>query len=207
MARVRLRRSTAERGDLPPACMRCGEPSTVVKARTFSWHPSWVYVLLVAGVLPFLIVALIMTQRIRVLVPLCDAHKNHWLTRNLVIWTSFFGLAVLGAGSLILMGENGPGRGNDPLPGYLCGGVVVCLIIWVFVAAVLQTTAIRPAEVTDGGVTLIGVGERFVEAVREERELDQEEWDSRRRPRDRYEDDDDDDDDPPGRRRRRRDDE
>jgi hypothetical protein len=56
MASVRIGRYEAVEGLLPPVCMKCGAEALLFKKKTFSWHPSWVLLLLIAGLLPFLIV-------------------------------------------------------------------------------------------------------------------------------------------------------
>jgi hypothetical protein len=75
--------------NLPDVCLRCGAPATLHKSKTFSWHPPWVYVLLIAGLLPFAIVAIVLTKRRRVEAPLCEQHKHHWLIRQLLILPTF----------------------------------------------------------------------------------------------------------------------
>ncbi len=197
MAQVRLRWDETRADELPEACMCCGAPAAVHRGRTFSWHPQWVLFLLLAGLLPFLIVAVIMTKRMRVEVPLCDAHKNHWLVRTAVTWTVFIGLLGLGVVAMLLMEQNGP-QGNDPVGGYVCAGTLVGLFIWLIAAAVLQSTSIRPVEITADDITLTRVARGFVEALREQRDA------ARDRRRDDY--DDEDEDDRPRRQRRYRED-
>src|SRR5262245_60095643 len=86
MATLHLESYDGEVGDLPDLCMQCGAPSAVRKNKRFSWFPPWVWILLfVCGLVPFAIVALVMTKRRTVNVPLCEAHKNHWLWRQLVV--------------------------------------------------------------------------------------------------------------------------
>ena len=58
MPSVRLRREDARRGNLPKVCMVCGEPADGFQSKTMSWYPGWVFILLLAGLLPFIIVAL-----------------------------------------------------------------------------------------------------------------------------------------------------
>ncbi len=91
MATVRLSRREAK-GDVPGLCVRCGAPATVERAKTMSWNPPWVYILLLVGLLPFAIVAVILTKRRRVTLPFCSSHHNHWLSRSLVIWLSLGGI-------------------------------------------------------------------------------------------------------------------
>ena len=89
MASVRIGRYEAVEGLLPPVCMKCGAEALLFKKKTFSWHPSWVLLLLIAGLLPFLIVALVPTERMTVHAPLCDEHRYHWTWRGLFIWLGF----------------------------------------------------------------------------------------------------------------------
>ena len=76
MATVRLGRFEVERGMLPQVCMACGAPAAVRKSKKFAWHPQWIYVLLLAGLLPLIIVAAILTKRMTVAAPFCDDHKR-----------------------------------------------------------------------------------------------------------------------------------
>src|SRR6266403_4139748 len=46
MATVTLYREELEDNGLPPFCMRCGEPATLVKHKRFSWGPGWAVALL-----------------------------------------------------------------------------------------------------------------------------------------------------------------
>jgi hypothetical protein len=187
MARVRLGRFEAEEGDLPGLCMRCGAPATLVRKRTFSWMPPWVGVLILAGLLPYVIVASVMTKRMRVHVPLCDAHKNHWVWRA---WVTYGGLAVLG-GLLILwialmIALDRPGQRDrsDAVMGFSCVGLLIVGVAWLIVIVILQNSAIRPSEITERSITLIKVSERFAEAVRDEEEDEEGPYrdEERRRP-------------------------
>jgi hypothetical protein len=169
MATVKLRDPDRSGDDLPDLCMKCGAPAMVYKAKTFSWHPSWVYVLLFVGLLPFVIVALIMTWRRTVRVPLCDAHRNHWLGRSLVIFGLFFGLLALGFAAFLLSVQEGPRGGRQDFTGWVCLGWLVGLIAWLVVTAVLSQTAIRATEITDRSITLAGVSRAFADAYDEDR--------------------------------------
>src|SRR5262245_26714718 len=101
MARVRLHRGEVRQGGLPPVCMRCGADAELERKRQFSWNPSWVYLLILLGLLPFVIVALVLTKRMTVHAPLCRDHKNHWLTRNLIIYLGLLPVALLGFGAIL----------------------------------------------------------------------------------------------------------
>jgi hypothetical protein len=171
MAQLRLGRYEAEEGELPSVCMRCGAPATATKSKQFSWHPQWVLVLILAGLLPWAIVALILTKRMRVRVPLCQKHKNHWLWRGWVIYGGLAAIFVLGIGLAILTAQlegAAHGRGSD-LGGFLCMGGWGVALAWLITAAIVQATGIRPTEITDRSITLNKVSPVFVEAVRKER--------------------------------------
>src|SRR6202011_5213444 len=70
--------------DLPRVCMKCGADATTSKEKKFSWYPPWILFLLLLGVWPFLIVALILTKWKRVEMQFCDQHKRHYLVRTLM---------------------------------------------------------------------------------------------------------------------------
>ncbi len=192
--------------DLPELCMKCGAPATVHKQKTFSWFPPWVWVLLfVCGLLPFAIVAMILTKRRTIGAPLCEEHKNHWLWRQLVIVGGFFALIAIGFMSAIASDISR--GGDDTVGGLLCGMTLVGLVIWLIAAVILQAAAIRASEITDTSLTLTGVSDAFIEAFEQEwrpsavrlDELAAERWNQGKRlpPVDRIQCPDEDDDRPP----------
>jgi len=169
MATLRLESYDGEVEDLPDLCMQCGAPSALRKNKKFSWFPQWIWVLLfVCGVLPFAIVAVIMTKRRTVNVPLCEAHKNHWLWRQLVVVGGLLALIGSLVASLAIIDQAG-GANKDSFSGFLCLGGTIALIIWLIAAVILQSTSIRPKEITDTSITLVGVADVFVEGYEAER--------------------------------------
>jgi hypothetical protein len=52
-----------ERGDLPPVCCKTGERTRLIVERKQRVIPPWTWVLLPFGVLPFVVVALLLTRR------------------------------------------------------------------------------------------------------------------------------------------------
>jgi hypothetical protein len=147
-------------------CMCCGQPSVVVRKHTFSWHPSWIIILVLLGLLPFLIAALITTKRKQLSIPLCSAHKNHWLWRQILIFGSLLLLIGVVVGGFILAVNlnSGRGRAGDQLGGFICMGGFLLGFAWLVMVALVQHTAIRPLEVTYTATTLTNVSEAFVSA-------------------------------------------
>ena len=186
--------------DLPPVCMVCGEAATTTSRQTFRWHPPWVIVLILVGVLVWVIVAIILTKSMTVEAPVCDEHKGHWFKRKLIGWLAvLLGIAAFFAGVFVAIHLDGDPRLRDyAVWGFLAGAVM--FLIGLIVASVVFRAAIRPLEITDDDIRLTRVSEGFVEAIRDQRREDRERERERRRSRDREYDEDDDYD----RRRRRR---
>jgi hypothetical protein len=170
MATLRLGARPWDDAEMPDVCMRCGAPAAVRKDKTFSWYPGWVYVLLLVNLIVFAIVAMVLTKKKRVEVPLCEAHRNHWLWRQLIIAGGLVAFLGLGFVTVIVMADSPPGRNSD-LGGLLCVGTIVGLVVWLIVAGVLQATSIRPTEITDRGITLVGIAREFVDAYQEKQDV------------------------------------
>jgi hypothetical protein len=173
MASIYLSRREAEEGDLPDVCMRCGAPATESKRRRFTSHPLWVYVLLPFGYLPYVIVAAVLTEKIRCCTLFCPRHKNHWRVRTLIIWGSFVAIPVLIFGGFILVamlsGQLSEAT-QDKLFGLVCMGAALLAFCWLLSIPLIQETAIHPSNGTERGLTLKRVSPAFVDAVEEYRE-------------------------------------
>ena len=199
MAEIRLRLREAD-GRLPMVCMCCGEPATVTKTKKMSWCPPWVGVLIVAGLLPYAIVASILTKRARVQGPLCEQHKGHWLYRLLILWLTLAVVGFVGLVAIIAVASL-PRHLSDSLGPFICIGSVGLFVVWLIGIIIMQYTAIRPKEITDRDILLTGVCDSFVEAVED---ADRAGDVARRKRRARLEDDYDYDDDEPKPKKARR---
>ena len=180
MASIRITRYEAQNNLLPPVCVVTGEPTTDFKRHTFRWTPPWVGILILAGLLPYLIVALITRKDITFDIPIASRKKGHWLWRQL-----FAVFGVLGCIGLVIVGialSNQPGGVNQgPDIGlYTAAAAGVGLVFVLAVALFLQFTSVRPKEITDRDITLVGVHENFIVALEEERDRDEEEEEERR---------------------------
>jgi hypothetical protein len=145
MATVKLNDCNRRYYQMPDLCMRCGHEPVVDKSKTFSRHPSWVWILLLAGLLPFAIVAVILTKRMRLEVPLCQRHRFHWGLRQASVLLSLlgvFGLAVV----LAVLTNSEAGR-PPLLPSAVWMVLPVCAIGWLIFALVVSLTTIRAVEI------------------------------------------------------------
>ena len=189
MASVRLSRYEATRGHLPRVCMRCGAPATLVKPKTFSWQPGWVFLFILLGLVGlvlFLVLSLTLSKRMRVQVPLCERHRHHWAIRNGLILGGLVLLLALAGGLIGWQTELGRwlGMGNDA-GAILWLGLAALALIWLIGAAIAQSRAIRPTEITAKRIRLVGVSPHFVAALDEglEEEEEEEEYEDGEPPR------------------------
>jgi hypothetical protein len=167
MARIKLRRR--ECNDPPMICMMCGEPAVERLGKRFSWHPPWVIALIIAGLLPYVLVAMSLNKKMRVKVAVCERHIHYWRNKFFVFFGSFLALCVLSVGWLVFAFVLDEEQHVD-LGGLICGLPVVGVIIWLTAIFVLQQLAMRPVEITDRSITFLNVSPEFADAVEDDRE-------------------------------------
>ncbi len=141
------------------------------KSKTFSWFPPWTWILLiVGGVLVFALVALILTKRRTVDVPLCEEHNNYWLTRRLLVIGCFLGICISCIlGVVICVEYEGQGFNDIPLGIVLClGAFSLSAICWPVMLLIVLSTGIRPREIVRKDITLVGVAKAFVVAYEQQ---------------------------------------
>jgi hypothetical protein len=173
MARVRLRQSETRGDRLPMVCMVCGRRAASHIHKNFRWYPEWVGVLILAGVLPFWIMAAVLSQYMLVDVPVCERHTRYFVKRGLalaivvaVIFLIPIAIAVIGT---MVATE----RGDEALgitAGFSSFGV--CVFVGIIVIYFIQNGTLRPKQITDRTITLVRVHEDFVEAVERRREME-----------------------------------
>src|SRR5262249_33444217 len=118
MAEIRLREYETERDYLPAVCMACGQPASTHIRKTFDWHPLWIIVLILVNLIVYAVVALIMTKRMAVDVPVCERHRGYWWKRYLVMILPLPIIVIVGIGLMIALDQ--PGQGD--LTGLACAG-------------------------------------------------------------------------------------
>jgi hypothetical protein len=146
---------------------------------------------ILAGLLAYLILVSILTQRMTVDVPLCQRHRGHFWKRTVLIWSAVVGWLVFGVLAFVLASALATGPDDGPIFGAICLVFGLGLIPVLVIITIAKRTVIRPREITDREITLVGVNDAFVDAMDDFRE-------ERRRKRDA-----EDGFDPPARPRRR----
>lgn len=197
MATIRVYRDEADGDEFPRMCVRCGADADLDRRQKFSWHPQWVIVFVFISVPIYIILALILTKRMAVTLPVCHRHRNHWLSRKLFVGLGllFWVCYVIGAAGLA---DQLP---KDATP-YLIGFGIFGGLGWLIAAATLQNTAVRPKVISDRYVELVKVDQGFADAWEEvSPPPKRRSRPARRRSDAEYEDDDYEEDRPRGRRR------
>jgi len=124
--------------------------------------PSWVIIFVFCGLLPFLIVALLTRKTMRVTLPVCDRHKNHWLVRRLFVGLGLLALIGAGVGLAIL---------DKQLPKDVVNASAVALaaaaLVWLITAVILASGAVRAGEITNDYIDLVGVDRDFADEWKE----------------------------------------
>jgi hypothetical protein len=159
VARIRVYRSEADGEDFPRLCMKCGRPAECDVSQNFAWMPSWVHILLLAGWLPWLVVALVTRKTMRVVAPMCRQHAGHWRVRRLYVWLGLlFWLAY--AVALVAVGGRLPESAMGPAILFgIFGGLA-----WLVTAAVFASKAIRASIIREKRMDLVNVHREFADA-------------------------------------------
>lgn len=161
MAIVRINRREAEDDLLPRICALTGEPTDDFKQKAFAFTPRWTGFLILLGLIPYVIVAMLLTKRMTVRLPLVREKHGHWLKMQLFILGGIFLTLILGCGGALIAGNK-----DTQIVGAVLGiGGVVLFVVVLVAAIVLQQRMIRPLEITDREMRLAGVHEKFKEAL------------------------------------------
>jgi hypothetical protein len=162
---VELRREAAATGELPALCMCCGAPADEIVPKNFSWHPGWVFILVLFGVLPFIIAAAMTMESARVQAPMCAKHRRHWSARTaFLLFTLLVPITVVVVAIVVAAQQRGVLQ--SAVSGGLCVGSMVSLAAWAIAAVAVQARAIRCLEITPDVIRLTNVSPTFVEATK-----------------------------------------
>jgi hypothetical protein len=138
---------------LPGRCVRCNEPSEgPTKSRRLYWHSPWLYLLILANILIYAIVAVIVRKKAVVAPGLCSAHKRRRRNGIIIAWT----LLIAGF-ALLFMGIGGT------KPVAIPGGLLLILVAVIFSASV--TRIVRAKRIDAQYVRLKGCGTAFLDSM------------------------------------------
>jgi len=114
-----------------------------------------------------LVIAVVELRQHRVRAPMCEEHRNHWLSRTLLVLACL--LLVVGGlvGTVVFRGRTGLGSGYPILTWLTIAGT--CQAVGIASVAI-NRTAIWASRVSKRGVELTGVCEEFRAAYLEQRQ-------------------------------------
>src|SRR5690349_16062585 len=105
---------------LPDRCVHCNEPANGRRLkRTLYWHHPLIYLVVLAGVLVYVIVALVVRKRAVVMIGMCDRHYA-WRLRSMLLWW----LITAACAVLLWYGI----RANSPIAGWAILTAVVVFL-------------------------------------------------------------------------------
>ena len=144
---------------LPHVCVRCGHPSDGFVEKKFAWWPTWAYFLSP-------IVAMFMTKRMSVKLPVCNRHRNPWLASQLFAGAMIVYLIVgpIAAIFASVMAEKELGHGNPVSIGILTGWLVG-MFVFMGLLVLMRRRTILPSRITPSEITLWGVCRNFADRV------------------------------------------
>ncbi len=167
MPDVSLTHDEAE-GDLPPACMCCGDPATVWIECAFLAHAAvsvfWeVFVVRLALALG--------QPVIRVRTSFCPRHRHYWRLRSALFFGGIAGFVAVVVGSVIVVILLiGVAKIDSPLVNALgIAPIFVCMIAWAAAAVLVSQRTLRARRIRHDGVVLQKVAQAYVAAVQARR--------------------------------------
>jgi hypothetical protein len=186
MAQVRLKTHECARGYLPLVCVRCGQLADGLRPFHFSRIPPWMYLVFVAGLFPCLLVAVrvhlavltsallwvigvfVLRRSANVDLPVCPKHRRRF-GFNAVLLLALVPLVIL----LIIAVISVPlflSQRGVVVGGYGFCILPVMLLVLLGIVVSVSRGGLRPAAISDTGVTIKGVHENFADIVRELRD-------------------------------------
>jgi hypothetical protein len=134
----------------PPRCVVCNQPGHHRLKRTLYWHPPAYYLIICAGWLFYVIVALIVRKSASFEIGLCDEHAARRRNGILIGWLGGVGCLVAG----IALIETSP-------------ALMLVLVVAAFAAMIgglLMARTVQPARIRDGWAW-IKVGRPFLDSL------------------------------------------
>lgn len=166
MAELVLGKSEME-GQLPSICIRCGAPATAWVEKSFELpdkDEQFVGFGLVSRIRFFLKLGQSFARpRLLVRAPFCEAHKQHWYYRKLIIFGGLGAWFVLFILSIIVSKVAGGGLEVLLAIAFITG------LAYGVAAVVAHETSIHSKETTENGVTLKGVADQFKDLLEAQR--------------------------------------
>lgn len=140
-------------GRLPPRCVKCNGPARQpVKERTYYWHSSALYLLILLNLIIYALVASIVRKKVRLSPALCDRHAR---MRGRALYGSLAGFGLLLVAALAAIGR---GMGITALLCFLAA-------LAVGIAGSLLTRIVHAVGIDASGARFKGCGAEFLDSL------------------------------------------
>ena len=138
---------------LPDRCVKCNSPANGYGKRLrLAWHSPLAFLALLGGLLPYVIVAIILTKRLTIYAGVCPRHRRRRLAGILVGWLGFalgFLVCVVGASA----------RAPAGAWAFIVGIVLILLSL---VAGIVGSRIVWPRRIRDDRAWLNGVDPEYL---------------------------------------------
>ena len=148
---------------LPNLCVKSGAIADEEGIRRrLQWHPPWIAFTILAGLLVYVILALVMTKRATITIPLCADEKQKrrsWLAVNWIIGLGGLAITLGCIGGFAVINRPSGELSIALMIGIVVGiiGMLAALVIGQIVARIL-----KPTKITDTHLWLKGVHESIL---------------------------------------------
>ena len=146
---------------LPARCIKSNEPVDHWLNRSLSWHPRIVYALIVLGILPYALVALITQKKAKIRVPMSTAVVKRRRQKILAAWL----FALAGIGTVVAAIINAK-KGNEATIGWLLiAGFTTTIVAAIY--GVIASNPIKVMKINDSHIWLRGFHPDYLDALPE----------------------------------------
>jgi hypothetical protein len=149
---------------LPDRCVKSNEPAAGKIRRNLSWHPSYVYFIIILNIIIYAIVASLVSKKATVYIGLSETWIRKRRNAILIGWMLPLLGVVLFVISLIILTE--PHGNTDPVFGFGILGSIV-LILGGAIYGIIASQLVSPTRITDRFVWLRGVHPEYIESLPE----------------------------------------
>lgn len=145
----------SKNADLPYRCVKTNEPAETLLRRKLSWHSPLVFLSIFAGLLIYVVLALVIRKQADIRVPITYRIANRRLWAIAAGWLSALGGLTVIILACILLSDSQDPLWRNALPIIMIGGILFILVSAIVSAMI--ASVVRPSRITDSHVWLKGV--------------------------------------------------
>lgn len=145
----------SKNADLPYRCVKTNEPAETLLRRKLSWHSPLVFLSIFAGLLIYVVLALVTSKKADIRVPITHRIVNRRTLAIAAGWLSGLGGLTVIILACILLSDSQDPMWRSALPIIIIGGILFILVSAIVSAMI--ASIVRPTRITDSHVWLKGV--------------------------------------------------